>query len=59
MDIDKSLRAMDSYNRDLVKKNIEAYKKTGDQSYARDAIAILENFSDDSDVKELIKTLRR
>ena len=59
VDIDRALRNMDSYNRDLVKKNIELYNKTGSQSYAREAIAILENFDDSSDVKELIKVLRR
>lgn len=59
MDIERALRNMNSTNRDLVKKCIEAYRRTGDQKYAREAIAILENFDSDSDVKELIKTLKR
>lgn len=58
MDIERALRNMDKTNRDLVKDYVEAYKRTGDQKYAREAIAILENFDDDSDVKELIKTLK-
>ena len=59
MDIDRALRNMDRTNRDLVRDCIEAYKRTGDQKYARDAIAILESFDDDSDVKELIRVLKR
>ena len=59
MDIDRALRNMDSSNRDLVRDCIEAYKRTGDQRYAREAIAILENFDDDYEVKELIRVLKR
>ena len=59
MDIERSLRSMDKTNRDLVKKYVEAYKRTGDQKYAKEALAILENFDNDSDVRELIRTLKR
>lgn len=59
MDIERALRNMDRNSRDFVKDCIEAYKRTGDQKYARDAIATLENFDDDSDVRELIRTLKR
>lgn len=59
MNIERALRNMDRSSRDLVKNGIEAYKRTGNQKYAREVIAILENFDDDSDVKELIRTLKR
>ena len=59
MDIERALRNMDRTNRDLVKDCVEAYKRTGDKKYAREAITILENFDDDSDVKELIRTLKK
>ena len=59
MDIERALRNMDRSSRDLVKNCVEAYNRTGDQKYAREAIAILENFDDDSDVRELIRTLKK
>ena len=59
MDIDRALRNMDSSSRELVRRNVDAYKRTGDQKYAQEAINILENFDSDSDVKELIRTLKK
>lgn len=59
MDIDRALRNMDSSSRDLVRKNVEAYLRTKDVKFAREAIAILENFDDDLEVRELIRSLKR
>lgn len=59
MNIERALRNMDRTNRDLVKDCVESYKRTGDQKYAREAIAILENFDGDSDIRELIRTLKK
>ncbi len=59
MDIERALRNMDSRSRDFVKDCIEAYRKTGDQRYANDAIKTLENFDDSSDVRDLIRVLKK
>lgn len=59
MDIERALRNMDEDSRKLVKNCVEAYKKTGNQKYAEEAIAILNNFIDEDDVKAYIKSLKR
>ena len=59
MDIDRALRNMDRTTRELVKKYVEAYYRTGNVSYAREALSILENYDDDPDVKELVRVLKR
>ena len=58
MDIDRALRNMPSDVRDRVKYAIERYKETGNREFAELAISILEKF-DDSDIKELVLTLKR
>ena len=57
--IDNALRAMDNTSRDLVKKYIGEYNKTGDLQAAKNAVAILKNFDSDSDVRATINSLSK
>ena len=59
MDIERTLRNMDKESRKLVKAYVEEYKKSGNQKYAEEAIAILKNFDDDDDVRNYIKSLKK
>lgn len=57
--IDRALRVMDSSSRDLVRTNLDLYFRTRDRQYAEEAITILRNFDDNSDVQSVINDLRR
>ena len=59
MSIDDILYKMDSYSRKLLSDAIHNYQRTGSSSDLREVADILRNWCDDSDVKELVKTLSR
>lgn len=58
MDVGRILENMPRDSRDACRQALENYKRTGDRRYADEVIAILQNFDDDSDVRELIRSLR-
>ncbi len=57
INIDNALENMGKNDRELVKKYIAEYRRTGDVRYFEMAIAIIQNFDDDV-AKELKRTLR-
>lgn len=58
MDIGRILENMPRDSRDACRQALEKYKRTGDRRDAEEVIAILQNFDDNPDTQELIRTLR-
>ena len=56
--VERALERMDRTTRDIVKYDVQLYKKTGDFKYLKEAIAIIQNFCDE-DEKTVIDMVKR
>ncbi len=59
MDIKKIISKIPKDSREVLQNAVDNYFRTSDTKYAKVALAILENFEEDSDIKELVKVLKK
>ena len=61
MNLERALEKMDRNTRDIVKLNIEVFKRRNDYSALKEAVAIILNYcdEDEEEVIQMVKKLAR